>query len=126
MVIMKCLDTYALVEISRGNAAFLPYLEEDIIICDLTLAEFYGVILREHNELTAEYWLKKLRVYAQPAVLGILVKASKFRMEHSKERISFFDAVGYLFAKENGHLFVTGDKAFEKMKAVEFMKKYSN
>ena len=36
---------------------------------------------------------------------------------------NMFHAVGYIFALNNGFLFVTGDKEFEKFKGVEFKKK---
>jgi predicted nucleic acid-binding protein len=120
---MKCLDTYILVEISKGNPLFLTYLEKNIVIPEIVMAEFYGIILKEHNESTADYWLKKLRPYTKPASMDVLIEAIKFRREHKKRRISFFDAVGYCFAKEKKHVFVTGDKEFEKMKHVEFVKK---
>ena len=37
--------------------------------------------------------------------------------------ISFFDAVGYVYSRENNYKFVTGDKEFEKLPNVQFMKK---
>ncbi len=55
MDVKKYLDTYDLMEISQGNPKFNIYLDSDFIITDLTLAEFYGVILRRYNEQTAEY-----------------------------------------------------------------------
>lgn len=46
--IKKYLDTYALIEIYLGNKKFTIYLDEDFVINDLTLAEFYGILLREY------------------------------------------------------------------------------
>ena len=48
--IKKCLDTYALIEISRGNSKFADYLNSHFVITDLTLAEFYAVFLREDGK----------------------------------------------------------------------------
>ena len=122
MAVKKCLDTYALVEIARGNNRFLTYLDEDIVITEITLAEFYGVLLRDFNERTADYWYKKLFPYSTPVSMPILVSAIKFRFENRKESISFFDAVGYMFSLITGYVFVTGDHAFEKKKNVEYKK----
>ena len=119
---IKCLDTYILCEICKANVNFIKYLNENCIINDLTLAEFYSVVLREYNEQTAEYWFQKLQKYAQPVPLQLLIKAIKFRAENKKHNFSFFDAVGYIFAKEHGYLFVTGDKEFEDFPGVEFVK----
>ncbi len=119
----KCLDTYALVEIYKGNPKFSGYFEKGFIITDITLAEFYSVLLREENGETANYWIRKFEAYAIQIDRNVLLEAVKFRRKHSKTNISFFDAVGYIFSIKNGFYFVTGDKEFEKFKNVEFVKK---
>lgn len=121
--IKKCLDTYALVEIYLGNEKFAEYLNVDFIINDLTLAEFYGVLLKEYGLEEAELWLKKLERYSIQVDKETLIEAIKFRYEHKKQNISFFDSVGYIFSVKNGCYFVTGDKEFENLPNVEFKKK---
>lgn len=121
--IKRCLDTYALIEISKGNVKFAEYLKSIFILSDLTLAEFYGVLLREEGESVADYWTKKLEKYSLPASKEVLIEAIKFRYENRRLNLSFFDAVGYIFSLKNGCLFVTGDKEFEKFTNVEFIKK---
>ena len=123
MDVVKCLDTYALMEISQDNPYFNIYLDSNFVITDITLAEFYGVILRKYDEITADYWFKILEQYAVSVDKLILKEAVKFRHEHKKSDISFFDAVGYIFSIENGYVFVTGDKEFKGLKNVEFKKK---
>src|SRR3989338_1848642 len=86
-----CLDTYALVEIANANPKFAEYLNSDFVLTDLTLAEFYAVLLREEGEKVADYWFKKLERYALPVVKEILIEAIKFRYEHRKQDISFFE-----------------------------------
>lgn len=121
--IKRCLDTYTLVEIYLGNEKFAEYLNVEFVITDLTLAEFYGVLLREYGESEAELWFKKLERYALPVIKEILIAGIKFRYEHKKQNISFFDAVGYIFSLKKRYLFVTGDKEFENLSNVEFKKK---
>ena len=121
--IKKCLDTYALIEISKGNPKFAEYLNSQFILCELTLTEFYGVLFREEGEKVADYWLKKLENYTKSTSLEILIESIKFKQEHNKSNISFFDAVGYIFSIKNGCIFVTGDKEFEHFTNVEFKKK---
>lgn len=116
----KCLDTYALVEISKANPAFALYLSQNIVITDVTLAEFYAVLLREDGKQTAEYWFRQLEAYSEPVDRSILKEAVIFRYEHRQQKISFFDAVGYLFSLRNGDVFVTGDKEFKGLKWVEY------
>jgi predicted nucleic acid-binding protein len=121
--INKCLDTYALMEISKGNPKFIRYLHTHFVITDLTLAEFYSVLLREQGEAVADYWFLKLEQYAVSVSKKTLIEAVKFRYEHRKQNIYFFDAVGYIFSVTHGYYFVTGDKEFEHFPHVEFQKK---
>src|SRR3989344_6666865 len=121
--IKRCLDTYALMEIYLGNEKFAKYLNLDFVINDFTLAEFYGVLLKEYGESEAELWLKKLERYSLSVTRKILIEAIKFRYERKKQDISFFDAVGYMYSVKNGYYFVTGDKEFENLPNVEFKKK---
>ncbi len=119
---MLCLDTYALSEIHRGNARFDFLFEEDYVVTNLTLVEFYGIILREHNVATADYVTRKFEGAMKKVPFDILKKAAIFRNSNKDKNISFFDAQGYIFAMENGHKFVTGDAAFKRMKGVLFVK----
>ena len=118
---MKCLDTYILMEIAQGNNRFLAYIQEDFIITSETLAEFVWVILRDYNQITAEYWYKKLISYTCNVDVSLLVEAMKFRYKHKQKKLSFFDCVGYVYSCNNKIIFVTGDKEFKIMENVEYM-----
>ncbi|MBI2672360.1 PIN domain-containing protein [Candidatus Woesearchaeota archaeon] len=120
---VKFLDTYALVEISNGNPKFTHFLNESFVILDLILAEFYGILLREYNEKTANFWCKKFEIFSYSANLDLLKKAVKYRQENKEKNFSFFDATGYVYAQENNMKFVTGDQAFEDVVGVEYIKK---
>lgn len=120
---MLCFDTYALIEIAKDNPKFTRYNRQEFLITDLTLAEFYNIMMRDFNEQTADYWFKKVSPNSKPVSKELLVEAVKFRRKNMTKNISFFDAVGYVYAKTKGHKFLTGDKAFEGMENVEFVKK---
>ena len=119
----KCLDTYALIEIAKGNIKFKQYTKLNFVTTDLNLAEFYNVTLREEGLENANLWFKKLEPYSVPVDKLILIEAVIFRRKNIKKNISFFDAVGYIFSIKNGYAFVTGDKEFENLQNVEFIKK---
>ena len=123
MVQETYLDTYALVEISLGNPKFTVLQESPFVIHELTLVEFYTVILRKYNRITADYWVRKLYPYTQNCDLSLLIKAAIFKVENSNKDFSFFDAIGYIFARENDLTFVTGDEEFRGFKGVELIKK---
>lgn len=120
---MNCLDTYALVEFSDGNPKFSTLMKEEFVITDPTMAEFYLVIKKKHNDETANYWHRKLAPFCKPVARQTLINALIFREENKAEEMSVFDAVGYIFARENRHAFVTGDKAFRNREGVLFIQK---
>jgi predicted nucleic acid-binding protein len=122
MALRLCLDTYALIEIYKGNTRFSDLLNASVVICDLTLAEFFGVILREKGENEARYWVRQFEQYVVHVELATLFNAVKFRQENRKKRYSFFDAVGYVYSLEHGFEFVTGDEGFRGMNQVDFRK----
>src|SRR3989344_164761 len=88
---MKCLDTYALIEICNGNPAFVDLLREEVVITDITLAEFYGNLYRKYGLKTAEYWNRKLSPFCRPVPREILIQAIRFRIDPKDKNLSFFD-----------------------------------
>ena len=120
---MNCLDTYALVELSDGNPKFSILIKEEFVITDPTMAEFYIIMRKKHNDQTAQYWHKKLAPFCKPVARQTLINALIFREENRKEDISIFDAIGYEFTRENKHVFVTGDKAFRNKEGALFIQK---
>ena len=116
------LDTYALIEIHDGNNNYIDLLNNEIVLTEITLSEFYGVLYRRLGEKTAEHWVAKFSPFAVQTTRDILLKASKYKEDHRKENISFFDSVGYVYAQEHGMRFVTGDNAFKGKQGVLFVK----
>ena len=118
---MKCLDTYPLIEIATGNEKFASLLNDDIVITDITIAEFYYVILKKYDPATADFWYRKFAPYCAHVPKEILIKAVKFRHVNKKINLSFFDCVGYIFAIENNYKFLTGGKEFKGFNNISFM-----
>jgi predicted nucleic acid-binding protein len=121
-----CLDTYALVEIAYGNIKFSKYIQEQFLIPDWTLGEFYYVWMKKYGEEEADALIKKMENHSISVSKEIILKSMKFRYkfkQKNRSNISFFDAIGYIFARENNLMFVTGDKEFEGLESVEFIKK---
>ncbi len=119
---MLCLDTYALVEVWKGNPVFLTLFNEQFVITDFTLAEFYLFLYKQEKEGIAIEWDNNLSGNAKPIQRETLINALKYRQDNKKENLSIFDCVGYIFALENNLKFVTGDKAFKNKENVIFIK----
>ena len=119
---MRCLDTYALIEMLEGNPAYSEIIRGEFVVPDSTLAEFYLMMCKKPNEKTAKYWLERFRPYSRPAGLDIWIEALRYRAAHKPAKLSIFDCVGYAYSRANKCLFVTGDKEFRGVEGVEFIK----
>lgn len=116
------LDTYALIEIARGNPNFMDYLTSDCVTTQQNIAELYYAELLKKEVKNAEEILRffsKIVVVIQPETIE---KAMEFRHRNTKKKFSYIDCFGYTFARENKRLFLTGDKEFKEMEGIEFVR----
>ena len=74
--------------------------------------------------------MKNLHEYLneiEPAIISpspkMIIEAMKFRYENKKKKMSTTDCISYIMAKELEIKFLTGDKEFEHLENVEFVKK---
>ena len=119
-------DTYALIEIEKGNKNYKPYMKAEIITTKLNLIEFYNSLLVDFNEEVAD---RKFEVYVDNCVLVMdedIKNGVKFRMQmRNKNKLykpSFVDCIGYVIALRFAVKFLTGDNAFKDLDNVEFVK----
>ena len=115
-------DTYAIIELLKGNPLYEFVKEETIITSTMNLAELYYSLLLENGKDNADSILDKLNFEFLEITSEIATTSSFFRYKNKKLKLSYIDCVGYSLAKENKLLFLTGDKEFEKFENVEFVK----
>ncbi|MBI4174642.1 MAG: hypothetical protein HY517_03280 [Candidatus Aenigmarchaeota archaeon] len=114
-------DSYAVIEYFTGSENYKEYFENHGgVLTHMNLIEIHHAILKQFSEKDAENAAKTFSQFVAVPSLEIIIEASKFRLEH--KGISYADAVGYIYAKLNGMKFLTGDRAFEDMPNVEFVK----
>ncbi len=127
---MYVLDTYALIEIINENTKFQKYkifFPNKVFIASTTFAEFYEIInerSKDKNELMQI--TNPFKQFIKEITADIFIEAILFRKKHNREtkgNMSFFDAVGYIFALKDNYLFLTGDKEFKNLPNVEFIEK---
>ncbi|MBS3075664.1 PIN domain-containing protein [Candidatus Pacearchaeota archaeon] len=115
-------DSYAVMEILKGNKNYDKYKDSDIVLTKLNLFEIYHNILKQFNEELAEEIINKYKVFAIDFDESVIKEAAKFRIQNIKKGISMTDCIGYILAKNIDIRFLTGDKEFEKLDNVEFVK----
>ena len=115
-------DSYAIIELIAGNPNYAKYIQERVFITIFTLAEIYWIALREYTEQEADFIYNKYKEGLVNINDEVLKEAIKFRKEHKKKNLSYTDCIGYIYAIKNKLKFLTGDKEFENMPNVEFVK----
>ncbi len=115
-------DTYAFIEVIKGNPRYEKYLEVDKVTTRLNLMELYFALLRDFNSKTAGKYYDFFSVFAIPVEDSTVKKAMFFKLKNKREKLSYVDCIGYMIALENGIKFLTGDEKFEDKKGVEFVK----
>lgn len=116
-------DTYALYAIALGNENYKKYSGGyKILTTIMNLYELYYTLIRENHEELAESFFDKLNSSCIEINSEIIKKAAKFRAENTKKKLSYIDCLGYATARKSGIKFLTGDKGFENMPNVKFVK----
>jgi len=116
-------DTYALIEIFKGNLRYKKFEDYKIYTSIMNFYEFYYSILKEFNEKVAQNWKKQVDLIFLEITEEDVIEASKFRLKNIKEKLSYIDCLGYALALNNNIKFLTGDEKFENKKNVEFVQK---
>ena len=115
-------DSYALFEILKGNKNYEPYTQSNIILTKLNLFEIYYGLLRDLNEEIASTILEKYSEFAIDFDKDTIEHAAQLRLRHRKQDLSMTDCIGYVLAQKLGIKFLTGDKEFQNLENVEFVK----
>ncbi|MFH0837614.1 MAG: PIN domain-containing protein [Candidatus Aenigmatarchaeota archaeon] len=118
-------DTYALIEIVRGNPNYQRYLNHALITSDYNLMELYYAFIREHDKETADKYFDIWSKFSIHIPRKIIRQAMEFKLANKKDNLSYTDCIGYMFSLQNKIRFLTGDIKFKNIQNVEFVK-YSN
>lgn len=117
-------DTYALYEVALASNNYKKFSQGfNVITTIMNLYELYYTFLKEDKKETAEELLNNLKNNCVEINEQHIKNASIFRLRQIKRRVSFIDCLGYAIAKDLGIKFLTGDKEFENLPNVLFVKK---
>ena len=115
-------DTYALVEIITGNENYREYVDKKIIINDFIFSELCYILIRDGYP-NPEIYLDRYKKFVIRVDFEDIRMAMEFRYKNKKRKMSMVDCVSYFMSKKLGVKFLTGDKEFEDLDNVEFVKK---
>jgi uncharacterized protein len=115
-------DSYAIIELIKGNPEYKRYLDCNLSTSDYNLAEVYYYLLKDHNKETADHYFEQWLPCSVQIPGPVIKKAMEIKLENKKERLSYADCIGYCFSLKTGVLFLTGDSKFMNKPGVEFVR----
>ena len=115
-------DSYAVIEFENGNPSYQIFSGTKVSFTIFNLGEIYWNFLnnleeKETNDLYEYYKDSVVEISDE-----VLKEAIKFRKVNKKKDLSYADCIGYIYALKNGMKFLTGDKEFQGLKNVEFVR----
>lgn len=116
-------DTYAIIEIIKGNQNYLKYKDASAAITIFNVVELHYALLREYSSVLADAVAGKYSQFQVEIDFEIIKKANALKLQHRKRNLSAADVIGYATAQKLGIKFLTGDEDFKDMGGVEFVKK---
>ena len=118
-------DSYALIEINKGNNNYNKYKYVRVVTTLLNLMEFYYALLKLIDKEIANIKFQGYLINCIEIKPEIIREATEFRYDFNQKakfKISYIDAIGYIFAKKLNIKFLTGDQAFKNLDNVEYVK----
>ena len=118
-------DSYAVIAYLSDNPKYRSYFEDsDGVLTKLNLIEICYGTTELYGEEAAAQVVKTIAKYTIDFGQADIVGSMKLRLKLKKagHNISYADALGYYLALKHKLKFLTGDKEFEELDNVEFVK----
>lgn len=115
-------DSYALVEMLEGNENYERFADDIVTTTKMNLFEVYYAFLRKGRKDMARMALKYYYDCAVDFDMSVIADAGVLKFSLVKQKVSMVDCIGYVLAEKLGMRFLTGDKEFENLPNVEFVK----
>jgi hypothetical protein len=122
---MFFLDSYAIIEMAKGNPKYLRFRSEPGVTARANLLEVYYILAQQGSEDLAKACLETLGPLAVELPVGLIPTIARFRLQQlgaTGRRFSYVDASGYVYARENGYALLTGAHEFKGFPGVEFVR----
>lgn len=117
-------DSYAVIAYLSDNPNYRIYFEEnDGFLTKLNLMEICYRTLELHGAKAASQVIQVFAKYAVDFGVADIEGSVKLRLKLKKNgrNMSYADALGYYLAIKSNARFLTGDKCFKELEAVEFV-----
>ena len=113
-------DSYAIFEMLEGNSNYEEYKKSLTVLTKLNLFEIHYGILKEKGKEKAQEILEKFSENVVDFGNDDIINASEIKKQNPKRCMT--DCIGYAVSIRLKIKFLTGDKEFENLDNVEFVK----
>jgi len=115
-------DSYACIEIILGNENYKKYIQAQMVFTKLNVYEVFLALLKKLGEKEANAFIEKTERNVVDFDKEVIKAAAKMRLHYNKNDVSMADCIGHIVAKKMNVKFLTGDREFEHMDNVEWVK----
>lgn len=115
-------DAYAIIEVIKDNPNYSRFSAEPVITAAPQISEVCYYALRTGQTSELKLALQKMRPEILATSTSDWEEAATMKFMHKSKNLSLIDCLGYGLARKNYLKFLTGDRQFEKMPNVEFVK----
>ncbi len=116
-------DSYAVIELIKANPKYIRFSDNVVTITIFNLVEIYWSVLNDYGVVKADEIFSIFDACVVDIDPETIKQAMKFRKQNKKMGLSYADCIGYVYSLNHNLVFLTGDKEFEKLSNVEFVKK---
>lgn len=119
------LDSYAIIEMAKGNPGYADYRGSPAVTSALNLIEVYYVLAQQGFEDLGRTCVIALATHLVEIPPKMIPTIARFRLRRkgaTNQRFSYVDAIGYVYAQERGYTFLTGADEFRGLPGVEFVR----
>ena len=113
-------DTYAFFEIINGNKDYKKYDSVKAITTMFNLAELNYGLKKEKGKIYADIITEKYAKFVVDVSIEDIKEAMDLKVKNKS--LSIPDVIGYVMTKKHKVKFWTGNKQFENLPNVEFVK----
>lgn len=113
-------DSYAIFEMLEGSPNYEAYKKSLTVLTKLNLFEIHYGISKEKGKEKAKEILERFSENVVDYNNEDIIQASEIKKQNSKR--SMTDCIGYVVSLRLNIKFLTGDKEFENLGNVEFVK----
>lgn len=114
-------DSYALIELIKGNPRYIKYTDSIVIITVFNLVEVSYSVFLDLGEEKAKETYQRFQDCVHPLDWDITREALKLKQKYKQKNLSYADCIGYAFAQKKKIPFLTGDMGFKDLENVEWV-----